>query len=520
MSCGDLRRIADLSREGMLQMVKSSGDAEIDSQLYAATMKEVSKGFLEGPIDPRALPAGSTLTRRFGVFQKNKTRPIDDYKASFVNSSVSQTETATVHTVDHVASMIACVLRHAEDRSQRPNLVAKTWDLADAYKQIPLSDRAFSQDAYLVVFCPDTSKAEVFQQRVLPFGSVASVTAFLRVAHGIWRLGHQLLKLMWTSYFDDFFFVTDAASAKHTDLVVLTMFNLLGWKLSADKLIDYHTACKVLGVEFDLKMSGEGLATVNNTSERVQELCDQLDSILDVGKLKKCDGERLRGRLQFASGQLFGRSARNSLRVLSKHIASNRLQLCNDTVAALNSLKCQLMANLPRTIRGPMSDHIHIYVDASFDPDNYSGVGGTAYASDGTVLGFFSEEISKSFILAAMSTDQQTMIQELEMLALLIAASLWCPCHEGRRIVAFTDSEAVRGSFLKTWSGNDPSSKVLRKNFLLEETHSCHIWLERVPSQSNPADELSRSQVARWAGHERVRVDVSKLWNHTATSMG
>ena len=520
MSCGDPRRIADLSRESMLQLVKSSGDAELDSQLYAATMKEVSKGFLVGPIDPAALPAGSTLTRRFGVFQKSKTRPIDDYKASFVNSSVSQTETATVHTVDHVASMIACILRHSEARSQHPELVAKTWDLADAYKQIPLSDKAFSQDAYLVVFCPDTNRAEVFQQKVLPFGSVASVTAFLRVAHGIWKLGSQLLKLMWTSYFDDFFSITDAASARHTDLVVLTMFNLLGWKLSADKLIDYHTACKVLGVEFDFKMSGAGLATVNNTTERVQELCDQLDAILTLGKLKKCDGERLRGRLQFASGQLFGRSARNSLRVLSKHISSNRIQLCNDTVAALNSLKCQMMANLPRTIRGPMSDHMHIYVDASFDPGNYSGVGGNAYASDGTVLGFFSEEINKSFIFAAMSTDQQTMIQELEMLALLIAASMWCPHHEGRRIVAFTDSESVRGSFLKTWSGNDPSSKILRNIFLLEETHSCHIWLERVPSQSNPADSLSRSQVAHWAGHERTRVDVTKLWNHTASSMG
>ena len=163
---------------------------------------------------------------------------------------------------------------------------------------------------------------------------------------------------------------------------------------------------------------------------------------------------------------------------------------------------------------------MHIYVDASFDLDKYSGVGGVAYSSDGTVLGFFSEEISKSFILAAMSTDQHTMIQELEMLALLIAVSVWCPGHAGRRIVAFTDSESVRGSFLKTWSGNDPSSKVLRQFFLFEETHSCHVWLERVPSQSNPADSLSRSQVARWAGHEKIRVDATKLWNHTATCMG
>ena len=167
-----------------------------------------------------------------------------------------------------------------------------------------------------------------------------------------------------------------------------------------------------------------------------------------------------------------------------------------------------------------MSDHIHIYVDASFDLENYSGVGGVAFSSDGTILGYFSEEISKTFILAAMSADQHTMIQELEMLALLIAVSVWCPGQAGKRMVAFTDSESVRGSFLKTWSGNDPSSKLLRQIFLLEEAHSCHVWLERVPSQSNPSDFLSRSQVAHWFGHERTRVDTTKLWEQSATCMG
>ena len=32
---------------------------------------------------------GGTLTRRFGVSQKGKVRPIDDHKASFVNASVT-----------------------------------------------------------------------------------------------------------------------------------------------------------------------------------------------------------------------------------------------------------------------------------------------------------------------------------------------------------------------------------------------------------------------------------------------
>ena len=91
--------------------------------------------------------------------------------------------------------------------------------------------------------------------------------AFLRVAHGIWKVGSRLLRLMWTSYFDDFLSVTAIETSRHTDLIISSLFSILGWKLSADKLIDYHTMCKVLGVEFDLRMSGQGLAAVANTGQ-------------------------------------------------------------------------------------------------------------------------------------------------------------------------------------------------------------------------------------------------------------
>ena len=84
------------------------------------------------------------------------------------------------------------------------NLVAKCWDLASAYKQIPLSDSAYESDSYIVIFNPITKKPEVYKQAVLPFGSIASVTAFLRCAMGIWHVGSCLLKFTWTSYFDDF----------------------------------------------------------------------------------------------------------------------------------------------------------------------------------------------------------------------------------------------------------------------------------------------------------------------------
>lgn len=133
--------------------------------------KEVKKGFLEGPVQLEDLPRGPLLTKRFPVRQKNKVRPIDDYKANMVNHSVTESEGVTVHTIDHVASMVSYWLRIRESHPTRTDLCAKCWDLSDAYKQIPLSDEAYEQDVFLAVYNPESGKASVFGSECCRSGS-------------------------------------------------------------------------------------------------------------------------------------------------------------------------------------------------------------------------------------------------------------------------------------------------------------------------------------------------------------
>ena len=63
-------------------------------------------------------------------------------------------------------------------------------------------------------------------------------------------------------------------------------------------------------------------------------------------------------------------------------------------------------------------------------------------------------------------------------------------------MVLFTDSESVRGSFLKTWSAKANSDDMISVIFELEEGFHIPLWIERVPSQSNPSDVLSREAVS------------------------
>ena len=81
--------------------------------------------------------------------------------------------------------------------------MGRNYDLKAAYKQYGVhpEDRALIR---LAVNRPNQEAPELLGLNALPFGSVASVSAFLRVSHAIWKIGIVLARVLWTSYFDDF----------------------------------------------------------------------------------------------------------------------------------------------------------------------------------------------------------------------------------------------------------------------------------------------------------------------------
>jgi hypothetical protein len=126
--------------------------------------------------------------------------------------------------------------------------------------------------------------------------------------------------LMWTSYFDDFLSITTKNLTTHTEICISTFFHLLGWGLSTDKIVPYSDAARSLESSWPHR-TRHGVFEVRNTPDRAEELEAAIQDILQVGTLKRAEGERLRGRLQFASNQLFGRRFRNCLRELNSHLA-------------------------------------------------------------------------------------------------------------------------------------------------------------------------------------------------------
>ena len=246
------------------------------------------------------------------------------------------------------------------------------------------------------------------------------------------------------------------------------------------------------------------------TEERVEELVTELDEALRTKILSRSEGEKLRGRLQFASSQVFGRKFRLLLKGLSNHVTQGRKTLSQHTQACLCDIRKLLTHNAPRKIEASQSqaEVLHIYVDASFDYSDYSGLGGLIVDVSKKILSFFSSEVDERKLDEIMAKGQKTVIQELEMMAVLAAMGVWRKWIKACRVVLFTDGEAVRGCL--------PQELVSKRRqiiFQVEGDFDTPVWIERVPSQSNPSDILSRETVMEFEGAEKADVDPWEVWS-------
>ena len=129
------------------------------------------------------------------------------------------------------------------------------------------------------------------------------------------------LAILTTNYFDGFAVVPRESEAKHTIAVIHDLFKLLGWSFaeSGAKAPDFSTSADALGVTVDVIKLHHTLVEIDNTQSRKDDLDKLVQSILETGTLLSVGALKLRGRMQFTAGQLFGRVARMCLNQVTQH---------------------------------------------------------------------------------------------------------------------------------------------------------------------------------------------------------
>ena len=145
---------------------------------------------------------------------------------------------------------------------------------------------------------------------------------FLRVAAALWHLGSSALGICWVNYFDDYPLFCKDEDEEIVDQTASSFLKLLSVLFAEEgrKATKFSKAFKALGLMFDLSRFGEGEVTVSHTPERVSELSDTIQGIVDSDRLSQAEAESLRGRLHWFTFFLFGRRASQAMNSLSDWI--------------------------------------------------------------------------------------------------------------------------------------------------------------------------------------------------------
>ena len=498
---------------------------EVLEEVWNITLQEVEKLWLQGPLSEQEVRSLCgplfVASPRFGLKQSDKTRPIDDMSISLVNSSFSPSYKLELDGVDGIAvlarTFVECVkpcrtvtfamkdgsklegvLHPSLDFHEARSLVGRTLDLEAAYKQLLVKESSL-WSSVLMVRDPEL-QPHYFISHVLPFGASASVYAFNRLSRAVYLIGTRLFGLVWSCYFDDFTQFDLECMGNSAQDTAGGLLTLVGWKFSTkeSKRAAMAAAFSVLGVVVDLSSASNGSIMIKNKENRVRQITMEINSILAEGTFSVASASALRGRLQFAESQTFGRAVALHMQTCHQRAAGNAQGsfISDGMKSEMEWARSFMMEDCPRVLKADMPERkFLIFTDASLEGENLiAGIGMVALKLESSAVthkSFFSECLPES-VLENMQKETPKVIAALELLAAVLALETLKDVLSGSRVFLFIDNEAARANLISMSSPVAEHAKLLRRAWKIIREKSLFLWISRVPSASNIADEPSR----------------------------
>ena len=495
LSVDELSTNACRARQALRYGRGASGDESMDQQLYDKTLEERSKGWLVGPLLWDELEDSAVVSRRFGLWQGAKLRPIDDYSMSSINATVTSKDQATADNVDTICAMFLSFIEELSNKGRTASLLSRSFDLSAANRQLCVSadSRPFS---YICVYNPYLKCNEVFSQVCLPFGSRAAVNAFIRCSRCIQWIAAKCLCIPTTCYYDDFVIATIPELERNSEACMSMLFELLGWKYdkTGPKADSFSNMVAALGVQISLSDSCAGMISVANTEKRRAEIAAMIDNYLESGTLQFKEGQILRGKMGFAQGQIFGLASKYALQLVSKHVHAKPFvpKMNSQLQAALLFFKERLQCGRPRKVHKAMRHTRFILTDAAFDADGSGGIGGILCSPTGQVEAWYERQLTSHDVSFFMREGQENAIAELETLAVVISVFLWKSLLLSQHIIFGLDNDVARFALMKGYSNSDGVNGLVRLMAVKCEELTILPWFLRVASASNLSDFPSR----------------------------
>ena len=460
-------RPASLSTEGLKATAKwskhlaanscrrASGDVDVARKVWAETLEQVVRKWLKGPMTweqvDKKFRGVWLASKRFGVVQGEKTRPVDDLSEFLVNSSVTETERVILDGVDHIAATARFFIGAADSckgtfclpalgsgtvtgylrdsfRAGVRGFKGRALDLKAAYKQLARRP-ADSWATILAVYNPEDDGVHYFEAVALPFGGKSSVTGFDRVARSLKLIRSRLLWLVNTSYYDDFCQVECDELSESASETAEHVLGLLGWEISrGDKLKPFAKSFDILGVTISFARAAEGLVEVSNRVGRLDDLVALLDDIASQKHLCKDKLASFKGRLLFATNHVFGRCAQVCTQLIGQALrAHDGASVFQEVVKAAKEALCMLRQSGPRQVTAWGGEQpVLIFSDGACEDDGRLVTHGAVMFDLATgCQEFFGDRVPGWLVNKWRRTGLKQLIYFAELLPVLVAKLTW-----------------------------------------------------------------------------------------------
>ena len=233
--------------------------------------------------------------------------------------------------------------------------------------------------------------------------------------------------------------------------------------------------CEALGVVFNLHASGSGVCSIYNTEARVQEISAEINRVLEQGHISQVEAQKLRGRMQFAESQLYGRTGKRCISALRDFSCKRRSTIQERETTFLKLFVNLLKSDTPRQVFCEGKHSVVIITDACYEKD----------ASD-TVCGLGGVLVDKTSDVRLLGEpNRKQIIFEAESLCAVPAYSLWAEFIVGKKSFLYVDNEGTKFSLIRGKSDNLVVDAIAHAFAEIESSTNTLCWISRVSSYSN-----------------------------------
>ena len=400
------------------------------------------------------------------------------------------------------------MIRHWRKISPETRLGAWALDEAKAYRQIPLApdQRRFGVVAVVDPGAADkpVSRTRFFVLNGHAFGFANAVYNYCRGPLALHRILTSLFWIVGDHYGDDRWGIEPMSTIKSSFETSSAVMSLLGITTQAEQdqgpqqepsvgnpnPAEPWTRPELLGFILDLDRM-----EVQIKPQRRERLLAEIAEIRSSGRLTPGQASKLRGKLQFTTCSLFGRTGRAQMRPLSErqYQFSGKVGLNGPLRSALKAWEVILQDGRPRPIpeaTGGPADAV-LFTDGAANRDGSEPtIGGAAFAWWFKSPKGFAAKVPSS--LRDRWVPRKSQITLIELFATVVALDHFGPAFTGKRVVLMIDSEAALDALVKGHSRTDDVCELVSVLWQIVARHQVLIYLDKVATDSNIADGLPR----------------------------